>query len=66
MTMQRLPTLLSRLLRHVLMPLIWAGVLGAVVMSLVARHFTSDAYDRALLDDALIDRKSTRLNSSHT
>ena len=54
MTMQRLPTLLSRLLRHVLMPLIWAGVLGAVVMSLVARHFTSDAYDRALLDDALM------------
>ena len=53
MTMQRLPTLLSRLLRHVLMPLIWAGVLGAVVMSLVARHFTSEAYDRA---SAFIDR----------
>ena len=26
MTMQRLPTLLSRLLRHVLMPLIWAEI----------------------------------------
>jgi two-component system sensor histidine kinase TctE len=50
----RLPTLLSRLLRHVLVPLIWAGVLGALAMSMVARHFTSEAYDRALLDDALM------------
>lgn len=50
----RLPTLLSRLLRHVLMPLMWAGVIGAVVVALVARHFTSEAYDRSLLDDALM------------
>lgn len=50
----RLPTLLARLLRHVLMPLMWAGVLGAVAVSLVARHFTSEAYDRSLLDDALM------------
>ncbi len=49
-----LPTLLSRLLRHVLMPLMWAGVIGAVVVALVARHFTSQAYDRSLLDDALM------------
>lgn len=50
----RLPTLLSRLLRHVLMPLMWSGVIGAVVVALVARHFTSEAYDRSLLDDALM------------
>ena len=50
----RLPTLLSRLLRHVLWPLMWAGVLGAVAVALVARHFTSEAYDRSLLDDALM------------
>lgn len=50
----RLPTLLSRLLRHVLLPLLWAGIVGAVLMAVVARHFTSQAYDRALLDDALL------------
>ncbi|MDI9331754.1 MAG: sensor histidine kinase [Alphaproteobacteria bacterium] len=54
LTPVHLPTLLSRLLRHVLMPLMWAGVLGAVVVALVARHFTSQAYDRSLLDDALM------------
>lgn len=51
---RRLPTLLNRLLRHVLMPLMWAGVLGAVAVALIARHFTSQAYDRSLLDDALM------------
>lgn len=50
----RLPTLLSRLLRHVLRPLFWAGIIGAVSVALVARHFTSEAYDRSLLDDALM------------
>ena len=54
MSRQHLPTLLSRLLRHVLMPLIWAGVLGAILVAIVARHFTSEAYDRSLLDDALM------------
>ncbi len=54
MSTQRLPTLLSRLLRHVLMPLMWAGILGAVLVAIVARHFTSEAYDRSLLDDALM------------
>lgn len=48
------PTLLSRLLRHVLRPLLWAGLLGAILMALVARHFTARAYDRSLLDDALM------------
>ncbi len=54
MSTRPLPTLLSRLLRHVLMPLLWAGVVGAVLVALVARHFTSQAYDRSLLDDALM------------
>ena len=50
----RLPKLLNRLLRHVLWPLLWAGVLGAIVGASVARHFTSEAFDRSLLDDALM------------
>ncbi len=54
MSPRPLPTLLGRLLRHVLMPLMWAGVVGAVLVALVARHFTSQAYDRSLLDDALM------------
>ncbi|MEY2621182.1 MAG: hypothetical protein RIT26_1002, partial [Pseudomonadota bacterium] len=54
MTEVRLPTLLSRLLRHVLRPLFWAGVIGAISVAMVARYFTSEAYDRSLLDDALM------------
>ena len=46
----RLPTLLSRLLRHVLWPLMWAGVLGAVAVALVARRLqTGFLYHYAFL-----------------
>lgn len=46
------PPLRSRLLRHVIVPLALTWLLGALLALGVARYFTQQAFDRALLDDA--------------
>ena len=50
--MNALPSLRLRLLRHVIGPLALTWLLGVLVALYVARHFTQQAFDRALLDDA--------------
>ena len=47
-----LPSLRTRVLQHVLVPLALAWLLGVVVSIAVAINFTQRAFDRALLDDA--------------
>lgn len=42
----------SRLLRHVILPLALTWLVGALLALAVARYFTQQAFDRALLDDA--------------
>jgi two-component system sensor histidine kinase TctE len=46
------PSLRSRLVRHVLLPLALTWGLGSIVVLTVAGHFAAQAFDRALLDDA--------------
>ena len=46
------PSLRQRLLRHVIGPLALTWLLGVLIALHVARHFTQQAFDRALLDDA--------------
>jgi len=50
--MNTLPSLRHRLLRHVIGPLALTWLLGVLIALGVARHFTQQAFDRALLDDA--------------
>ena len=50
--MKALPSLRHRLLRHVIGPLALTWLLGVLIAVGVARHFTQQAFDRALLDDA--------------
>lgn len=46
------PSLSSRLLQHVMLPLALTWALGAAVAVLVGDEFTEQAFDSALLDDA--------------
>lgn len=46
------PSLRSRLLRHVLIPLALTWLVGTWVSVLVATEFTKRAFDRSILDDA--------------
>ena len=48
----RKPSLTSRLLRQVTLPLVFTWALGAAIALAVADEFTQQALDRALLDDA--------------
>ena len=50
--MKALPSLRHRLLRHVIVPLALTWLLGVLIALGVARYFTQQAFDRALLDDA--------------
>jgi two-component system sensor histidine kinase TctE len=50
--MKPAPLLHHRLLRHVIVPLALTWLLGGALALGVARHFTQQAFDRALLDDA--------------
>ncbi|RUP23661.1 MAG: sensor histidine kinase [Curvibacter sp.] len=59
-----LPTLRSRLLRHVLLPLGLTWLAGAAVSISLARHFTQAAYDRSLLDDAYSVASNVRANDA--
>ncbi len=45
-------SLRTRLLRHVIVPLAVTWLLGTLLALAVARYFTQQAFDRALLDDA--------------
>ena len=46
------PTLQSRLVRRVMLPLVLTWAVGTGVALAVANHFAGQAFDRALLDDA--------------
>ena len=46
------PTLQSRLVRRVMLPLVLTWAVGTGVALAVANHFAGEAFDRALLDDA--------------
>ena len=48
----RLPSLRSRLARHVLLPLGLVWLVGTAVTTSVAYYYAQQAFDRALLDDA--------------
>lgn len=48
----RKPSLRSRVLRHVMLPLVLTWSLGMGAALGVANYFTQQAYDRSLLDDA--------------
>ena len=50
--MKPLVPLRHRLLRHVIVPLALTWLLGVLIALAVARHFTQQAFDRALVDDA--------------
>ena len=50
--MKAAPSLRHRLLRHVIGPLALTWLLGVLIALGVARYFTQQAFDRALLDDA--------------
>ncbi|MFM7024746.1 MAG: sensor histidine kinase [Limnohabitans sp.] len=50
--MKAVRTLRHRLLRHVIGPLALTWLLGVLIALGVARYFTQQAFDRALLDDA--------------
>ena len=49
---QRTRSLRQRLLQHVILPLAVTWLLGTLLALGVARYFTQQAFDRALLDDA--------------
>lgn len=46
------PSLRVRMLRHVMLPLVLTWLVGTVATLGVASHFTEQAFDRALVDDA--------------
>lgn len=48
------PSLGSRLLQHVMLPLAVTWALGAAIAVLIGDAFTQQAFDRALLDDAYV------------
>ncbi|OYU31882.1 MAG: histidine kinase [Comamonadaceae bacterium PBBC2] len=50
--MKAASTLRAKLLRHVIVPLALTWLIGALLALAVARYFTQQAFDRALLDDA--------------
>jgi two-component system, OmpR family, sensor histidine kinase TctE len=55
------PSLGSRVLRHVMVPLALTWMVGAVVALAVAHFFTQKAFDRSLLDDAYLLASNVRL-----
>ena len=55
------PSLRRRLLNHILLPLLLTWALGTAVAMGVAHHFTMRAFDRSMLDDALLLASHLRL-----
>ena len=62
----RKPSLRSRLVRHVLLPLALTWVLGTAVTVGVAYFFSQTAFDRALLDDAYAVASRVKLQPQGT
>jgi two-component system sensor histidine kinase TctE len=55
------PSLRSRLVRHVVLPLVLTWALGSAVALSVANHFVGRSFDRSLLDDAYALAANVRL-----
>ena len=49
---QAVPSLTRRVLRHVLVPLAFTWMVGALIALVIANYFSEQAFDRAMLDDA--------------
>lgn len=58
------PSLQTRLLRHVLVPLAGTWLLGSAIMLGVAMYFTQQAFDRSLLDDAYLVANHVQTSST--
>lgn len=54
------PSLRARLLRDVMLPLVLTWALGTAVAVSLAVYFTEEAFDRSLLDDALLVAANVR------
>ncbi len=54
------PSLRSRVLRHVMVPLALTWLVGTLVMLVVARAFMHEAFDRTLLDNAYVVAANVR------
>jgi two-component system sensor histidine kinase TctE len=60
--LQRKPSLRTRLVRHVMLPLVMTWMLSTVVAMGIANYFTQQAFDRFLLDDAYAVATNTKLH----
>ena len=58
------PSLRSRLVRHVVLPLVLTWALGTAVALAVASYFAGQAFDRSLLDDAYAVAANVRMDAS--
>ena len=58
------PSLRSRVIRHVVLPLVVLWALGTAVALGVANYFAGQAFDRSLLDDAYTVAANVRVDSS--
>lgn len=65
MTSIQLPSLSSRLLRHLLVPLAIVWTLGTAASVGIAWHFTQKAFDNSLLDDAALIASNVQLQGDH-
>ena len=57
------PSLRSRVIKHVVVPLVVLWALGTAVALGVANYFASQAFDRSLLDDAYAVAANVRMDS---
>ncbi len=64
MNQQARPSLRSRVLRHVLMPLAALWLAGSCASLFVANYFATLAFDRSMLDDAYSVAANVRLNGA--
>ena len=58
------PSLRSRVIRHVVLPLVVLWALGTAVALGVANYFAGQAFDRSLLDDAYAVAANVRVDST--
>jgi two-component system, OmpR family, sensor histidine kinase TctE len=58
------PSLRSRVIRHVVLPLVVLWALGTAVALSVANYFAGQAFDRSLLDDAYAVAANVRVDGS--
>jgi two-component system sensor histidine kinase TctE len=58
------PSLRSRVIKHIVLPLVVMWALGTVVALGVANYFAGQAFDRSLLDDAYVVASNVRMDSA--